>query len=136
MAKRPLLHGELTKQIIAAFYQVHYELGYGFAESVYSRAMAYALEDLGLPTRREVPIVVYFRGREVGDFRADHVVEAAVLLELKAGPTLPEGAAAQVLNLLRATNIEVGLLLHFGVKPNFERFVYANGRKLIPEKSM
>lgn len=130
--ERQLLHKELTKEILGTFFQVHYELGYGFSESVYSKAMAYALEDAGLRTRREVPTVVHFRGREVGRFRADHIVEAKVLLELKVGIALPQGTTAQALNLLRASKIEVGLVLHFGLKPKFQRLIYTNDRKLLP----
>jgi GxxExxY protein len=133
---RHLLHGGLTEKILATFFQVHYELGHGFAESVYSAAMACALSDAGLDTRREVPTIVHFRGREVGLFRADHIVESRVLLELKAGAVVPEGATSQVLNLLRATNIEVALLLHFGLKPRFERLVYTNDRKILSVDSV
>ena len=132
MNQQHLLHKELTKEILATFFQVHYELGYGFNESVYSKAMAYALEDVGIKTKREVPTIVHFRGREVGRFRADHVVETSVLLELKVGIGLPEGTTAQVLNLLRASKIEVGLILHFGLKPKFQRLIYTNDRKLLP----
>lgn len=128
---RQLLHEDLTKQVIGVFYQVHYELGFGFSESVYSGAMACALGDSGIVTKREVPVTVIFRGREVGSFRADHIVESKVLLELKAGAELPSGAQAQTMNLLRATELEVGLLLHFGRKPSFQRLIYTNDRKLL-----
>src|SRR5437868_6867770 len=109
----PLLHGELTKQIVACFYQVHAELGGGFPESVYSRAMEIALTEAGLAVQREVPLVVNFRGRLVGEFRADTMVNSRVLLEYKTAVRAVEVAEAQLLNYLRCTDKEVGLLLKF-----------------------
>lgn len=128
-ASKDLLHGELTGEIAAHFLQVHYELGYGFPESVYSAALACAFLESGFHVEREVPIAVNFRGIRVGSFRADMVVESKVLLELKAGALLDPHAEAQVLNYLKATKLEVALLLYFGPKPKVKRFVMSNIRK-------
>ena len=125
---------ELTERIIGLFYDVYNELGHGFLESVYEQAPAIALAQVGSAVERQVPVLVWFRGRQVGDFRADMVVERKVLLELKAARTIDEAHEKQLLNYLRATDIEVGLLLNFGIKPQFRRLVYENERKKIPKK--
>lgn len=130
--ERSLLHGAMTKQILGVFYQVHRELGFGFLESIYAGGMACALSDAGLSVRREVPIEVFFRGRRLGRFKADLVVESSVLLEIKASALLDPNAEVQLLNYLRASRVEVGLLLHFGPKPSFKRLIYTNERKLLP----
>lgn len=128
----PLLHRELTSSILDAFFQVHYELGFGFLESIYAKAMERVLGESGHRVRREVPIDVFFRGERLGNFRADLIVESAVLIEIKSAELLDPSAQAQVLNYLRATKIEVALLLHFGPNARFRRFVFANDRKLLP----
>ena len=122
-------HQELTRKIIGVFYDVYNELGHGFLESVYEAAMLIALREAGLRAETQVPVVVNFRGYLVGDFRADLLVESAVLLELKAARALDPSHEAQLLNYLRATEIEVGLLLNFGVKPEFKRLAFDNERK-------
>jgi GxxExxY protein len=127
-----LLHKNITDRILGSFYQVHWELGPGFLESVYSRGMEVALADEGLRVEREVPVSVHFRGRRVGTFRADMIVESVVLLEFKAGDRLDPNVEPQLLNYLRATRLEVGLILHFGPKASFKRRVVANDRKIIP----
>src|SRR5216684_5973942 len=110
-AARPTLkHGELTDKIIGVFYDVYNELGHGFLESTYSEAMALALTESGLANAREVPVPVWFRGRKVGQYFADLIVESDVLLELKASRTLESAHEAQLLHYLRSTDIEVGLL--------------------------
>ena len=124
-------HQELTRRIIGVFYEVYNELGQGFLESVYEAAMLIALREAGLKAETQVPIAVYFRGSRVGDFRADLMVENAVLLELKAARALDSSHEAQLLNYLRATEIEVGLLLNFGIKPEFKRLAFDNERKKI-----
>ncbi len=126
-----LKHRELTEKIIGAFYDVYNELGHGFLESVYEHALAIALVQAGMKVERQVPISVWFRGQQIGDFRADMVVDRNVLLELKAARTIEQAHEKQLLNYLRATDIEVGLLLNFGVKPEFRRLVYENERKKI-----
>ncbi|HSO76121.1 MAG TPA: GxxExxY protein [Blastocatellia bacterium] len=127
--KRGFKHRELTEKIIGVFYEVYNELGHGFLESVYEGAMLIALIESGLKTANQVPTPVWFRGRMVGDFKADILVERAVILELKAARALESAHEAQLLNYLRATDIEVGLLLNFGVKPQFKRLAYDNDRK-------
>jgi len=122
-------HQDLTKKIIGVFYDVYNELGHGFLESVYQAAMLIALREAGLKAERQVPISVHFRGRCIGDFGGDLVVENAILLELKAAKGLDSSHEAQLLNYLRATEIEVGLLLNFGTKPEFKRLAFDNERK-------
>lgn len=126
-----LFHREITSTVLETFFQVHRELGFGFLESIYSPAMAMALMDAGLRVEREVPLAVHFRGFQVGSFRADMIVESVVLLELKATAVLDPSAEPQLLNYLRATNLELGLLLHFGQKARFRRLIYTNDRKLL-----
>lgn len=127
-----LLHREITASILEAFFQVHYELGFGFLESIYAKAMEQVLRESGHAVLREAPIDVFFRGERLGRFRADLIVESAVLIEIKCAEHLDPSAHAQVLNYLRATRIEVALLLHFGPRANFKRFVFGNSRKLLP----
>ena len=129
--ERGLRHEELTKKIIGVFYDVYNELGHGFLESVYEQALAIALNAAGLKAERQKSIEVFFRGHLVGDFKADLVVENCVILELKAVRALDSSHEAQLLNYLRATTIEVGLLLNFGPKPEFKRFAFDNHRKQI-----
>lgn len=100
-------------------------------ESAYEHALAIALSDAGIRFGRQTPISVWFRGQQIGDFRADIMVEEKVLLELKAARTIDEAHEKQLLNYLRATQLEVGLLLNFGLKPQFRRLVYENERKKI-----
>jgi len=131
-----LKHRELTEKIIGVFYEVYNELGHGFLESVYEEAMAVALPQAGLKLERQVPLRVTFRGAVVGDFRANLLVENAVLLELKAAREIEPVHEAQLLNYLRATQIEVGLVLNFGPKPQFKRLVFENSRKETRQKGL
>jgi GxxExxY protein len=124
-----LKHSALTKQIIGVFFDVYNELGSGFLESVYVQALALALNQAGLSVEREMPLAVCFRGRIVGRFRADLVIGGAVLVEAKACPRLNSRHEAQLLNYLRATVLEVGMLLNFGTRPQFKRLLYDNPRK-------
>lgn len=124
-------HGELTERIIGIFYEVYNELGHGFLESVYQEAMLLALRAAGLCAEKEVHIPVWFRGQAVGDFRADLLVENKVILELKAVRVLEPLHEAQLLHYLRATEVEVGLLLNFGQTPVFKRLAFDNARKQI-----
>jgi GxxExxY protein len=119
----------LTEKIIGVFYEVYNELGAGFLEIVYHRAMVVALRQSGLTAESEVSVPVFFRGVQVGDFSADILVENAVLLELKAVRDFEAAHEAQLLNYLRATKIEIGLLMNFGPKPRFKRLAFANDRK-------
>ena len=122
-------HQKLTQKIIGVFYEVYNELGHGFLESVYENAMGIALKEAGLSALQQAPVAVRFRGRMIGDFRADLLVENAVIVELKAAKAIEGAHEAQLLNYLKATEIEVGLLMNFGPKPEFKRFVFDNERK-------
>ena len=126
-----LKHAELTDKIIGVYYDVYNELGYGFLESVHEESMAIALREAGLAVQRQVAVPVLFRGRQVGDFRADLLVENTILLELKSARTLDRSHEAQLLHYLRATEIEIGLLLNFGERPQFRRLLFDNERKKI-----
>ncbi|MDR3676239.1 MAG: GxxExxY protein [Acidobacteriota bacterium] len=129
--ERGFKHRELTEKIIGVFYDVYNELGHGFLESVYEEAMAIALGQAGLHVERQMSLKVTFRGEVVGDFRADVIVERAVILELKAASGIDPAHEAQLLNYLRATEIELGLLLNFRSRPQFKRLVFENSRKQI-----
>jgi GxxExxY protein len=131
-AARPALkHGELTDKIIGVFYDVYNELGHGFLESTYSEAMAFALAESGLLIRREVAVPVWFRQKKIAQYFADIVVENTVLLELKTARAIESAHEAQLLHYLRATEIGVGLLLNFGLRPQFSRLLFDNQRKKI-----
>jgi GxxExxY protein len=122
-------HGEITEKVIGVFFDVYNELGFGFLESVYHNAMLIALEQAGLNAESLVRLPVYFRGQLVGEFVADIRVERAVILELKAAEALATPFDSQLLNHLKATSCEVGLLLNFGPKPKFKRLAFSNDRK-------
>jgi GxxExxY protein len=124
-----MLHEEITGAIIKAFYTVYNTLGYGFLEKVYENALVHELTKLGLKVCQQVPIKVYYDGQLVGEYFADLVVEGCVIVEIKAAEGLRPEHAAQLLNYLKATEIEVGLLLNFGPKPEFTRKIFTNDRK-------
>jgi GxxExxY protein len=125
------LHKATTDKIIRAYYDVYNELGHGFLESVYEEAFALALNDAGVLFQRQVPVPVSFRGRVVGEYRADLLIAGVVLVELKAVTQLAETHYAQLLHYLRATSIEVGLLFNFGARPEFKRLLLTNPEKKI-----
>lgn len=125
-----LKHAELTELIIGVFFDVYNELGYGFLESVYRRSLQLALREKALKVEAEVAVPVFFRGVNVGDFRADLVVNDCILLELKTAETIVIAHEAQLLNYLRATALEVGLILNFGPKAQVRRLLFDNERKL------
>jgi GxxExxY protein len=125
------LHAEITEKVIGVFFEVYNELGGGFLESVYQQAMRIALGQAGLRVAVEVPVPVYFRGEVVGNFRADVIVNDSVLVELKAVSGFDNTHDGQVLHYLRATRFEVGLLLNFGPKPQFRRFILEEEKKKI-----
>jgi len=127
-----LLARELSEKIIGIYYEVYNEIGYGFLESVYANCMYLALTDAGLKVQRELPIPVWFRGKDVGSFKADLIVNECILLELKAVKCLDRAHEAQILNYLRGTSLEVGLLMNFGaLKPEFRRLAFSNENKRI-----
>lgn len=118
-----LFERELSHRVIGAFYGVYNVLGFGFLESVYRRALAIELTRRGFHVATEVPAEVRYDGELVGVFRADILVESRVVLELKAARKLSQADEMQVLNYLRATDLDLGFLLHFGPKPAFRRFI-------------
>jgi GxxExxY protein len=124
-----LKHEQLTGKIIEVFYEVYNELGHGFLESVYENAMRLALTEAGLFVPPKQPLQVWFRGVVVGVFEPDITVDSSVILEIKAARAIDSAHEAQLLNYLRATDVEVGLLLNFGPKPEFKRMVFDNERK-------
>ncbi|MFH0991725.1 MAG: GxxExxY protein [bacterium] len=128
------LHHELTEKIIACFYEVYNRLGYGFLEKVYERSMIIELAREGLVAKNQQPIKVHYRGELVGDYFADIVVNNVVILELKAAEGMVEEHETQLINYLKATNIEIGLLLNFGKKPEIRRKIFTNDRKEIEHR--
>jgi GxxExxY protein len=124
-----LLHEELSEKILGCYFTVYNKLGYGFLEKVYENAMMIELCDAGLTATAQKSIEVYYEDQLVGNYFADIIVEDKVIVELKAAAALLEEHEAQLLNYLRATKMEVGLLLNFGVKPEFRRKVFTNSRK-------
>jgi GxxExxY protein len=120
---------EITEQVIKAYYTVYNTLGYGFQEKVYRNAMLIELDKLKLNAAAEVPIAVYYKGQVIGEYFADLVADEAVIIELKAVSKLLGEHEAQLLNYLKATSYEVGLLLNFGPKAEFKRKAFDNERK-------
>lgn len=129
--KESFKHTELTERIIQAFYKVYNILGYGFLEKVYENAMFHELTSIGMNVKRQYPISVRYDGVEVGSYYADLVVEERVVLELKAAEQVCEEHECQLVNYLKATDIEVGLLLNFGKRPQVKRKVYSNSYQRI-----
>ena len=121
-----LLEEALTRKIIGAFFHVHTTLGHGFLESVYAKSLELELTARGLHVAREVGADVYYKGDVVGVFRADMLVESRVVLELKGSRRLDPSDVAQLLNYLRATDLELGLILHFGPRASFKRLIASN----------
>lgn len=124
-----LKHSEITGQIIKAFYKVYNTLGYGCLERVYENAMFLELQEAGLNVVKQAPIQVFYNDQEVGEYFADLIVENCVIIELKAVENLLKVHEAQLLNYLKATEIEVGLLLNFGTTAEYRRKVFNNTRK-------
>jgi len=121
-----MLHGNTTDQILKAFYKVYNSLGYGFLEKVYENALLIELTVSGLQVVQQYPIQVFYEKQSVGEYFADIIVNDLIILELKAAECLRDEHAAQLTNYLKATRKEVGLLLNFGVKPEFKRIVFTN----------
>lgn len=126
-----LKHNEITDKIIKAFYEVYHELGFGFLEAVYEKALFIVLNDFGLDVEQQKKINVYFRNQIIGVYVADLIVNQKVIIEIKAVKRLAAEHEAQLLNYLRSTEIEVGLLVNFGAQLKFKRFVFDNNRKEI-----
>ena len=119
----------LTEKIIGVFYEVYNELGFGFLESVYREAMRIALGQAGLDVKAEVQVPVNFRGNLVGVFRADLVVDGLVIVELKTADSISKAHEAQVLHYLRASVMEIGLVMNFGPDARFRRVEMRNAQK-------
>ena len=126
------LHSELTGKIIGAAQRVHRVLGCGFLEKVYENALTIELRASGLEVAVQMPIEVRYRGELVGVYQADLLVDGLVILELKAVDQLADIHEVQLVNYLRATNIEVGLLINFGPKLEIKRRIFTNDRKPSP----
>lgn len=122
-------HWDLCHGIVEVFYAVYNELGYGFLEAVYEEALVIALTEAAFVVSQQVATPIWFRGRKIGGYKADLIVNNAVLLELKAARSIDSSHEAQTLNYLRATDFEVALVLNFGPKPHFRRLVFENERK-------
>jgi len=124
-----MLHEKTTDKIIKAFYKVYNKLGYGFLEKIYEKSMIIELEKLGLNVISQKNIKVYYENIEVGSYFADLLVNNLVIIELKAVKSICEEHEAQLINYLRATKVEVGLLLNFGKKPEFKQKIFSNNKK-------
>lgn len=122
-------HSELTDRILAGFYQVHRSMGFGFGEKVYENALLYELRKRGMRVLQQNEIEVFYEGQSVGKYAPDLIVNDLVILELKSAKSLADEHEAQLLNYLKATRIEVGLLLNFGPSAEVKRRVYDNERK-------
>lgn len=124
-----MLHGQITDVILKAFYKVYNTLGYGFLEKVYENSMRVELLRMGVNVKQQKNIKVYYESEQVGDYFADLIVNDLVIIELKAAEDICEEHEAQLLNYLKATDIEVGLLLNFGKEPKFTRKYFTNDKK-------
>jgi GxxExxY protein len=132
MAPGALLHKELTQEIIGCFYTVHNILGFGFLENVYAAALTHELRSAGIKVIREYLIPVRYKGALIARYRADMVIEGKLIVEIKSSRFLHPDAQRQVYNYLRATDLELGLLLHFGPSAKFNRIYLTNDRKSVP----
>ena len=124
-----LLHKDLTDLILKTYYEVYNELGYGFLEKVYQNALYFELKNKGLNVVAQKKIKVFYKSIEVGNYYADLMINDKIILELKAADYIVGEFEHQLLNYLRGTDCEVGLLLNFGKKPEFRRKVFENKRK-------
>jgi len=131
MIMNELLHKELTNKILSCFYTVYNTLGFGFLEKVYENAMMIELTKQGIRAEKQKPIKVYYSNNMVGEYFADIIVEDTIIIELKAAECLIEEHELQLINYLKATDKEIGLLLNFGKKPEFKRKIFTNDRKII-----
>jgi hypothetical protein len=122
-------HEILTERLIGIFFEVYNELGHGFIESIYEKAYIRLLAEQGIKFEQQSPITVFFRGVELGEFKADLIVESLVIVEFKAVRFLDPTHEKQLINYLRATNIEVGMLFNFSPRAQFRRLVLDNDRK-------
>ncbi len=124
-----MLHEGITSDIINAFYKVYNTLGYGFLEKVYENALAMELAERGHVVKQQLPIQVYYEGKAVGEYFADMLIDNKVILELKTAESIAKEHEAQLVNYLKATKAEIGLLLNFGKEPNFKRKIFSNQKE-------
>lgn len=129
----PLIAEALTHSVIGAFYDVYGALGYGFLEHVYELAMERELRARGHRVGRQVAVPIYYKGSVLTTYRLDMLIDERLVLELKSTPEIPPSSKRQLHNYLRATMLEVGLLLHFGPKPAFHRVIHSNAQS--PQQS-
>jgi GxxExxY protein len=120
-----LLHRDLTEGIIGGFHTVYRNFGYGFLEKPYANALVVELGRRGLRVKREVPIEIFYEGVSVGAYRIDLLVENKIIVEVKSQKALTVADERQLINYLKAANLEVGLLFNFGPEPKFQRMVYS-----------
>ncbi|HEY1114173.1 MAG TPA: GxxExxY protein [Chitinophagaceae bacterium] len=123
------LHSNITSRIIKAYYTVFNKMGYGFLEKVYENALLIELRKAGLSCKAQMPIKVYYDQVEVGYYLTDIIVDHKVIIEIKAAESLCEEHEVQLVNYLRATDIEVGILLNFGKQAEFKRKVFCQEYK-------
>ena len=124
-----LLHEEITEKIIKSYFKVYNILGYGFLEKVYENALAIELRKNGLEVKCQYPISVLYESEIVGEYFADIIVNDIVVIELKAAKEISEGNECQLINYLKATNIELGLLMNFGKEAEYRRKIFMNSYK-------
>jgi GxxExxY protein len=124
-------HSDITSMALKCYYNVYNALGFGFLEKVYESAMLIELSKKGLTCLRQHPVEVFYESRKIGLYFADIIINECVIIEIKAAEALCEAHEAQLINYLKATTIEVGLLLNFGKKPKFKRKVFTNDRKIL-----
>ena len=122
-------HNELTEKIIGIFYRVYNKLGYGFLEKVYENALMIEFQNERIQAMAQLPVRVEYNGQTIGEYFADLMIEDKVIVEIKAAKSLTLEHEAQLLNYLKATEVEVGLLLNFGPKPQIKRKLFDNSRK-------
>jgi len=120
-----MLHKEITDQIIKSFYKVYNKLGYGFLEKVYERSLIIELRKLGLECKSQEPMRVFYEEKELGFYLADILVEDLIVIELKAAVSICEEHEFQLINYLRASEKEIGILLNFGKTPQFKRKIFS-----------
>ena len=121
---RELVHADISGAIIGAFYEVYNELGFGFLESIYARALEKVLRRDGHQIDREFPITIHFQGDVIGFHRCDMIVDGRVIVEIKATESLSDAPKRQLRNYLSALHFELGMLLHFGPKANYYRILF------------
>jgi GxxExxY protein len=135
MTRSGLIHERLTHSVIGAFFEVYLTLGYGFLEHVYVASLTRELRTRRHDIGREVSVPVLYKGEEIARQRLDMIVDQQLVVEVKSTRTLHEGSVRQVENYLRATKLELGLLLHFGPQPKFYRVISSNQTPRSPTNS-